>query len=156
MLKRISATLAIGLGLLCMLCLPAASHAQTVYGSIFGNVTDNTGAAIPGATVTVTDEAKGTVVTVQSGASGDYSVEHLIPDLYDIKVTYQGFETFEAKGVQVNADTSPKVDAKMTVGGASTTVEVSADTIPVLKTDRADVSTVLTSTGRGEPAHPRP
>ncbi len=144
MLKRISATLAIGLGLLCMLCLPAASHAQTVYGSIFGNVTDNTGAAIPGATVTVTDEAKGTVVTVQSGASGDYSVEHLIPDLYDIKVTYQGFETFEAKGVQVNADTSPKVDAKMTVGGASTTVEVSADTIPVLKTDRADVSTVLT------------
>ncbi len=145
MLKKMPAVLAACLGVLCLLCLPALSHAQTVYGSIFGNVTDNTGAAIPGATVTITDEAKGTVVTVQSGASGDYSVEHLIPDLYDVKVTYQGFETFEAKGIQVNADTSPKVDAQLTVGGSSTTVEVSADTIPVLKTDRADVSTVLSS-----------
>ena len=72
--------------------------------------------------------------------SGDYSVEHLIPDLYNIKVTYQGFETYEAKGIQINADTSPKVDVKLTVGGAATTVEVNADTIPVLKTDRADVS----------------
>src|SRR5580658_1954646 len=120
------------------------SHAQAVYGSIFGTVTDNTGAAIPGATVTITDEAKGTTVVVQAGASGDYSVEHLIPDLYDVKVTFQGFETFETKGIQVYADSSPKVDVKMTVGGASTTVEVSADTVPVLKTDRADVATELT------------
>ena len=123
---------------------PLTSQAQAVYGSIFGTVTDNTGAAIPGATVTITDEAKGTSVVVQSGASGDYSVEHLIPDLYDVKVVFQGFETFEAKGIQVYADSSPKVDAKMTVGGTSTTVEVSADTVPVLKTDRADVATELT------------
>ncbi len=145
MLKRISATLAIGLGLLCMLCLPAASHAQTVYGSIVGNVTDNTGAAIPGATVTVTDEAKGTVVTVQSGAAGDYSVEHLIPDT----LRHQGRLSRVSRHLRprafiVYADTSPKVDAKLTVGGSATTVEVNADTIPVLKTDRADVSTVLT------------
>jgi hypothetical protein len=123
---------------------PLTSHAQAVYGSIFGTVTDNTGAAIPGATVTVTDEAKGTQVVVQTGASGDYSVEHLIPDLYDVKVVFQGFQTFETKGIQVYADTSPKVDAKMTVGGSSTTIEVSADTVPVLKTDRADVATELT------------
>ena len=79
MLKRISATLAIGLGLLCMLCLPAASNAQSVHGSIIGNVTDNTGAAIPGATVTVTDEAKGTVVTVQSNAEGEYDIHRTHP-----------------------------------------------------------------------------
>jgi Carboxypeptidase regulatory-like domain/TonB dependent receptor len=145
MLKRISATLAIGLGLLCMLCLPAASHAQSVHGSIVGNVTDDTGAAIPGATITVTDEAKGTVVTVQSNAEGEYEVHELIPDTYDIKIAYQGFETFVTKGIIVYADTTPKVDAKMTVGGSATTVEVNADTIPVLKTDRADVSTVLTN-----------
>ncbi len=107
MLKRIPAALAIGLG---MLCMSAAAHAQTVYGSLFGTVTDNTGAAIPGATVTVTDEAKGTTQVVQSGASGDYSVEHLVPDLYDIKVTFAGFEAFETKGIQVYADSSPKVD----------------------------------------------
>jgi hypothetical protein len=127
-----------------MLCLPTASHAQAVYGSIFGTVTDNTGAAIPGATVTVTDESKGTSVVVQSGSSGDYSVEHLIPDVYDVKVTYQGFQTSETKGIQVYADSSPKVDVKLTVGGESTTVEVNADTVPVLKSDRADVSTEIT------------
>jgi outer membrane receptor protein involved in Fe transport len=126
-----------------MLFVPSASFAQTVYGSIFGTVTDNTGASIPGATVTVTDEAKGTVVVVQSGASGDYSVEHLVPDLYDVKVTFQGFETFETKGIQVYADSSPKVDVKMVVGGEATTVEVNADTVPVLKSDRADVSTEI-------------
>src|SRR5271170_4398233 len=143
MLKRNVATLAIGLGVLCLLCLPTVSHAQAVFGSIVGSVTDNTGAAIPGASVTVTDEGKGTSVVVQSGDSGDYSVEHLIPDLYDIKVTFQGFQTSETKGIQVNADTTAKVDVKMVVGGESTTVEVSADSVPVLKTDRADVSTVF-------------
>jgi Carboxypeptidase regulatory-like domain/TonB dependent receptor len=145
MLKRIPAALAIGVGMLCLLCLPAASHAQAVHGAIIGNVVDNTGAAIPGATVTVTDEGKGTQVVVQSNAAGEYEVHELIPDLYDVKVTYQGFETFETKGIQVNADTTAKVDVSMIVGGASTTVEVNADTVPVLKTDRADVSTVFTT-----------
>ncbi|AXC10530.1 Oar protein [Acidisarcina polymorpha] len=145
MRKKLSAALAVCLGMLCMFCLPTASHAQAVFGSIFGSVTDNTGAAIPGATVTVTDEAKGTAVTTQSGSSGEYSVEHLIPDTYDVKVTFQGFQTSETKGIQVFADTSPKVDVKLTVGGESTTVEVNADSVPVLKTDKADVSTIFTS-----------
>jgi hypothetical protein len=145
MLKKMPAVLAVCLGVFCLLCLPVVSHAQSVHGSIIGNVTDNTGAAIPNATVTVTDEQKGTVVTVQSNAEGEYEVHELIPDTYDLKVTYQGFETYQAKGVIVYADTSPKVDVQLTVGGSATTVEVNADTIPVLKTDRADVSVVLTS-----------
>ena len=144
MIRRLRCFLAVSVTATLLALYPLTSHAQAVYGSIFGTVTDNTGAAIPGATVTVTDEAKGTTVVVQAGASGDYSVEHLIPDLYDVKVAFQGFETFETKGIQVYADTSPKVDVKMTVGGSSTTVEVSADTVPVLKTDRADVATELT------------
>src|SRR5271156_1098475 len=143
MLKRNAAALAIGLGVLCLLCLPTVSHAQATHGSIIGSVTDNTGAAIPGATVTVTDEGKGTSVVVQSNAAGEYEVHELIPDAYDIKVAFQGFQTYETKGIQVNADTSDKVDVKMIVGGSSTTVEVNADTVPVLKTDRADVSTVF-------------
>jgi hypothetical protein len=99
MLKKMAAVLAICLGVFCVLCLPVVSHAQSVHGSIVGNVTDNTGAAIPNATVTVTDEQKGTVVTVQSNAEGEYEVHELTPDTYDIKVTYQGFETYQAKGV---------------------------------------------------------
>jgi hypothetical protein len=144
MLKRFSATLAIGLSMLLILCLPAASHAQTVYGSIYGNVTDNTGAAIPNATVVVTDAAKGTSVTVQSNAAGEYQALSLTPDTYNVKITYQGFETYSAKGIVVHADSQAKVDAQLVIGGASTTVEVNGDTIPVLKTESSDVSTTLT------------
>jgi outer membrane receptor protein involved in Fe transport len=144
MITRISKALACGLGAgLFALIIPSTVQAQAVYGSIYGSVTDNTGAAIPNATVTVTDEAKGTVVTVQSNDSGAYSVEHLIPDTYDIRVSLAGFQNYEAKGIQVLADTSPKVDVQMKVGGESETVTVNADAIPVLKTDRADVSTTF-------------
>jgi hypothetical protein len=117
--------------------------AQSVYGSIFGTVTDSTGAAIPNATVTVKDEAKGTVVTATSNGSGDYSVPHLIPDVYDLKVTAKGFKIFETKGISVEADTAPRIDPTLQIGAENTTVEVNADQEPELKTDRADVSTVF-------------
>jgi hypothetical protein len=125
----------------CLLTLPAT--AQSVYGSIYGTVTDKTGAAVAGATVTVKDEAKGTVVTVTSNGSGDYSVPHLIPDVYDLKVTAKGFKSFETKGVGVEADAAPRVDPTLDVGGGSETVEVNADAQPQLKTENSDVSTVF-------------
>jgi hypothetical protein len=132
--------LAIFLGLL---CLPNSSHAQAIYGSIYGTVTDKAGAVVPNATITVSDESKGTSVTAQSNGSGDYTVQHLIPDTYDLKVTVGGFKSFEQKGIVIAADTSPKVDVQLEVGGESETVTVNADTVPELKTDRADVSTVF-------------
>jgi len=119
------------------------ASAQSVYGSLFGTVSDKTGAAIAGATVTVKDEAKGTVVTATSNSSGDYSVPHLIPDVYDIRVSAKGFKTFETKGISVEADAAPRIDPTLDVGGSSETVEVSAEAQPELKTDRADVSTVF-------------
>jgi hypothetical protein len=121
----------------------APARAQSVYGSIFGTVTDKTGAVVPGATVTATDEAKGTVETVVSNDTGDYTISHLVPDVYDIKIETKGFETFVSKGITVLADTSPRVDAALTIGGGGTTVTVDADSVPELKTDRADVSTVF-------------
>ena len=96
-----------------------ASFGQSVYGSVFGTVTDTTGAVVPGATVTVTDEAKGTVETVVSNGTGDYTVSHLVPDIYDVKVEAKGFKTFVSKGISILADTSPKVDAALEIGGAA-------------------------------------
>jgi hypothetical protein len=130
-------------GLVSAVVLLASSpmvYGQAVYGSIFGTVTDNTGAAVPGASITVTDEGKGTSVTVTSNGSGDFTAEHLIPDLYDIKVTANGFKGYEQKGIQLSADSSTKVAAVLSVGGATETVEVDADSVPQLKTDRADVA----------------
>jgi outer membrane receptor protein involved in Fe transport len=127
----------------CLLALSQSSVAfgQAVYGSIYGTVTDNTGAVIPNASITVTDVSKGTSSKVQSNGSGEFTADHLIPDAYDVRVEVAGFQSFEQKGVQIFADTSTKIAAILPPGRSEVTVEVRADAIPQLKTDRADVST---------------
>src|SRR5438128_10616219 len=112
---------------------------QAVYGSIIGTVTDPSGAAVPNAKVRVTSISKGTSYEATTNADGNYSVTHLIPDSYNIRVEAPGFKAFESKNIQVSADTAARVDGHFQVGGASETVEVTAES-PQLKTDRADVA----------------
>ena len=100
--------------------------AQAVYGSIFGTITDNTGAVVPNAQITVTDIAKGTAVQAQTDASGDYRVQHLIPDSYRVDVEAPGFSKSTTDNVVVYADTSPKVDLQLSVAGTTNTVTVSS------------------------------
>jgi len=118
------------------------TSAQAVYGSVYGTITDNTGAVVAGATVTVTDVSKGTSVSAQSNPTGEYRVDHLIPDTYSVSATAANFQTSTIPNVIVYADTAPKVDLKLQVGAVSTTVQVEGGA-PVLQTDRSDVSTVL-------------
>lgn len=126
------------LGLLCGLWVPGAVG-QAVYGSILGTVTDPSGAAVNGAKVTVTSQTKNTSVTDTTNESGNYSVTHLIPDVYTVRIEGSGFKTLQYKDVQVNADVGRRVDGQFQVGSASEQVEVTAEA-PQLKTDRADVS----------------
>ena len=121
------------------LLLPTQSFAQAVFGSIFGTVTDPTGAVIPNAKVTVTDVRKGTSEVYTTNESGNYSATHLIPDTYTVKVEAQGFATAESDQIAVNADTGSKFDAQMKTGAQTETVSVTAEA-PQLKTDRADVA----------------
>ena len=130
--------------LFCLLALSPSARAQAVYGSIFGTVTDNTGAVVPNATITVTDISKGTAVTVQTNESGSYTVQHLIPDTYRVEAKATGFQVSSADNVIVYADTQPKVDLQLSVGSVENTVTVSA-AAPLLEADRADVSTILNS-----------
>lgn len=135
----------ISLAGICFVGLSPSVLGQAVYGSIYGTVTDTTGAVLPGATITVTDEAKGTSVSVTANGSGDFTADHLIPDTYDVTVAAAGFEGFEQKGIQILADTSVKVTPALKAGAAAQTVEVNASAVPQLKTDRADVSTEFDS-----------
>jgi hypothetical protein len=120
---------------------PRAS-AQAVFGSIFGTVTDPSGASVPGVKVVVTSATKGTTVETTSNADGNYSVTHLIPDVYNVRAEGSGFKAFEAKGIVVSADAAARVDGQFQVGGSTETVEVTAES-PQLKTDRADVATIF-------------
>ena len=128
-------------GVLLSVCLlmPSAAFAQAVYGSILGTVTDPQGAAVAGAKVTVIDQRKGTQDTTTTNADGNYSVTHLVPDTYTVRVENAGFKVSEQKDVIVQADAGARVDLQFQVGGTSETVEVTAEA-PQLKTDRADVS----------------
>jgi hypothetical protein len=119
--------------------LPKTASSQAVYGSIFGTITDPSGAAVPNAKVTVTDLAKGTVDSVTTNATGNYTVTHLIPDNYSIKVEAQGFKTAEQKPITVSADNAARVDFPLQIGEVTQSVEVTGQA-PQLKTDRADVA----------------
>ena len=111
---------------------------QAVFGSIIGTVTDPQGNAVVGAKVTVTSVTKSFTFEATTNESGNYSVTHLIPDTYSIKVEAPGFKINTIASVVVSADTGAKVDAQLQVGAVTQTVEVTGD-IPQLKTDRADV-----------------
>ncbi len=129
------------LALSCALYTPQAA-AQAVFGSIFGTVTDPSGAAVPGVKVTVTSATKGTSQETTTNADGNYSVTHLIPDVYNVRAEAAGFKAFEAKSIVVSADAAARVDGQFQVGGSTETVEVTAEA-PQLKTDRADVATIF-------------
>ena len=124
---------------LLMALTPTLSFGQAIFGSIFGTVTDPQGAAVANATITVTDLGKGTTDSTTTNDSGNYSVTHLIPDVYSVKIESQGFKTFEQKTVTVSADQSQRVDAPLQVGSTAETLEVTSEA-PQLQTDRADVS----------------
>jgi hypothetical protein len=129
------------LALSCALFTPQAA-AQAVFGSIFGTVTDPSGAAVPGVKVVVTSATKGTSQETTTNADGNYSVTHLIPDVYNVRAEGAGFKAFEAKNIVVSADAAARVDGQFQVGGSTETVEVTAEA-PQLKTDRADVATIF-------------
>ena len=121
---------------------PGYLLAQAVYGSVFGTVTDTTGAAVPGATVTVTDVQKGTTETTTANGTGDWTVAHLVPDTYTVKIEAPAFAPSQSQPIDVHADTAQKVSVSLSVAGSTQTVNVTTEA-PALKTDRADVSTIL-------------
>jgi hypothetical protein len=133
--------LAIGLVLLAG-C--SGSLGQAVYGNIIGTVSDPSGAMVPDAMVVVLDTDRGTSYRTTTNASGNYEQTHLLAGNYRIRITALGFGTFDATA-DVQIDASTRVDAQMGLQQSSSNVVVTAET-PLLKVDRADVSTTL-STG---------
>ena len=134
----------VGLLLLVAGLMANQASAQAIFGSILGTVTDPQGAAVVGATVTVISAEKNTTTTAVTNESGNYSVTHLIPDVYTVRIEAKGFKAIEQKGVIVQADNGTRLDGQVTLGGTSETVEVTAES-PQLKTDREDVAVELST-----------
>src|SRR5271169_6957493 len=105
------------------ICVPVALFAQDT-ASITGTVTDPTGAAIPGAQVTLTSVEHGINRSATSNSTGDYLFAALPIGSYNLTVAASGFKRFQAKGVILRVALKDRVDVAMQVGGVNTEVTV--------------------------------
>src|SRR5215471_4896056 len=117
----------LAVALLFVLALVSAGVAQTSKGILSGVVRDATGAAVPGATVTVTDQDTGETRTVTSEATGAYRIDAISPGNYKVHVEVAGFQKFDAKDVAVRPSLVTSFDPMVQVGSVDTSIEVTAD-----------------------------
>jgi hypothetical protein len=120
-----------------LLAIPLSLHAQQYSGTIVGTVTDSTGAAVPGATVTLINPSNGSQVTQKSGAQGEFTFAQLPIGTYDVHVSQGNFKEYVQTGVEVHTSTNTEVKAMLQVGSQSQTVTVQANTVQVQTTSAA-------------------
>ncbi len=133
--------------LLTVICLIAASVpalAQLGRGTLIGTVTDSSGAAVPAATLRLTEVNTGSAYVGKSTAQGQFTFPELLPGKYALKVTAHGFETFTQTGFSVEVGSSTTVNAVLKVGAASENVTVNGDASH-LETQSAEVGTTVSS-----------
>jgi hypothetical protein len=132
--------------LVCLLlvCGVAAMAQSQTSGRIAGTVTDEKGAALPGATVTVTNKATGEARTVVADESGHYIVPLLPPGDYSVGVTTAGFKSFLADDIKVALTETTTLDPSLVVGAVSETVTVDAGP-QLVQTEGAQLGRVVDS-----------
>ena len=118
-----------------------ALHAQQ-NSEIVGTVTDQTGAAVPDATLTLTQTETGFVYNSTTNGTGAYVFAGLNVGTYNLKATAKGFEAFTRTGLPLNVSQTLATDIKLTVGAETTQITVTADALSV-QTESNDVSTLI-------------
>src|ERR1700676_2706217 len=141
--KRFRPVACISLGLLLFLA-PSWLYAQGLSG-MTGTITDSSGATVPDAKVTVTNDATNVVHTAVTTSQGTYFITDLVPGAYTVKIEKDGFRSEVLHAVNVYVSQTPTGDATLSAGTASTTVEVTAPSI-TLQTDEPNLGTVIQST----------
>jgi outer membrane receptor protein involved in Fe transport len=127
--------------LLCLaagLSAPPMAWAQVLYGSLTGNVTDPSGAVLPGVTVSALNAGTKVAKEATTDVRGVYVFSDLLPGEYDVSFKIEGFNSVLNKGVRVDSNAVRRVDALLELSGVSETVEITASSA-ALQTDRADV-----------------
>ena len=123
---------------------PSIVSAQAVTGTLLGNVTDSSGAAVPGATVTATETQTNSSRTAISNEAGNYIFSSLRNGTYSVEAELQGFRKVIRQNVRVDVNTTMRVDLTLELGQLTEAVTVAAET-PLLQTDRTDTGRLLES-----------
>ncbi|MBM4075537.1 MAG: carboxypeptidase regulatory-like domain-containing protein, partial [Planctomycetes bacterium] len=116
--------------------------AQSGTGDIGGSITDASGAAVAGATITISNPATGFTRVMKSNDGGIYAAPALTPGTYTIKVERQGFQSQSRAGVEIQVGQSPVLDFALAVGNVAEVIEVTGGA-PVLETESTSVGTVI-------------
>src|SRR5262249_42499687 len=129
--------------LLALLIALATSHspllAQVKSSAITGTVTDESGAAVPGAKVVVTETATATSNTTQTNEQGEFNVPYLPIGHYTVDVTAAGFQSYRKTDIDLGGGVTAREDISMKVGTMTSTVEVQAGAL-VVQTENAQVA----------------
>jgi hypothetical protein len=129
-------------GLAAFLLISQAIYAQSDLGSIQGVVKDPSASVVPNASVTVKNQA-GLERLVKTNDSGVYTVTNIPPGIYSVTIVAAGFKKFESVNNKLDSSSSLGVDAVLTVGAATETVEVTASATQ-LQTENATVQKLVT------------
>ena len=116
--------------------------AQIKSGSIVGAVTDESGAFIPDATVSITNQDTKVVTSVRTDSAGQYAAPYLEAGQYTVHVEKKGFAAFEATGVSITGAQQARVDAQLHVGATAATVQV-VGSLAKLQTETASFTSTV-------------
>ena len=122
--------------------MPAPAAAQALYGSLTGAIADGSGAAVPGATVTIRNEDNGLEFTAVTDETGTYTIRNVAGGTYTLKASLQGFKEFVQTGIPVIVGGIARINGRLEIGALTESVTVTTEAA-VLKTDKADVSVDL-------------
>ena len=118
---------AIMASVIAVLCLPVSLRAQELRGKIKGRVLDQNKAAVPGATVQVTDASRNVTLTLTTNNDGLFEAPYLLPGSYQVVVEAAGFKKSIQDNVQVEINQTRDLELSVEVGAAQETVTVTAD-----------------------------
>jgi hypothetical protein len=132
--------------LLTAIVFSVSTNGQTFRGTILGTVTDTSGAAVSGATVSVKNTGTGLLRTVNTGDDGSYSAPELPIGTYSVTVEKSGFKVGLVNGISVEVSTERRADVVLQPGDVSQTVEVSGDTLPQVESTSNTLGGIIEST----------
>jgi len=127
------------------LLMPVLMMGQAISGDLVGTVTDNSGAAVTGATVVAVNTATNVKSTTTTNATGEYRFTNLLIGTYDITASAKGFSNTTLTGVTVALNKTVSANFNMQVGGVSTTVEVNGSAAPLIDTTTAQIQSTYDS-----------
>ncbi len=153
MIERSSRSVIATACLLALVLGAGSAAAQITTGTVLGNVKDSTGGVVPGATVVLTSETRGTKsVPAVTNASGDYVFPNVTADTYTVEVTMDGFKTVKRTGVQVSgADRVAVPGLTLEPGGAAETVNVTSEA-PLIQASSGERSFAVSQVADREPS----